>query len=442
MDTTTNNNSFTEDARKKRDSREVVEENALNVDEQQQKSKKKPRERREQQRLQFNNDLATDHNVQRKSLVSDTRALSTTTTSNAIRAAEVSAVNTIASVPASTGCTNVDSKKSKSIVAKATAKIKENTKNDDNSNIGKISLDIENALHHIVQLSDGIQEPVSSDGTVLISFRVGHAGDAAVLAKLIRQSSSSSSSSSSILTNDKNDNNNVDNNNDTKKNKIERNENPNDNCKEREEDKQQHQQDTADSATTPVAITAIGSPITSAGTTLLNSNEDTTLEVRLADGLGDEDTPPSVFALIVDVTTTKTAKSDKGIDQDGQKDSFHKNNNSTILTTTVAASNTSTMVGAALLSTLMIEQTKVLLVEWMDIVFDDKTTSNILDNDSTILKGIIERRLWLRLCTLSIILSCERIVIQDYQPEHRRVHDPTPTNNTNASKITKPIEKE
>jgi hypothetical protein len=164
--------------------------------------------------------------------------------------------------------------------------------------------DIESALQQVVQISDGIKEYVSDNAW--ISFRVGHAGDASLLATCIRKS-----------INEK---------------KI---------CNENKA-----QPDGKKSSNF--------------------SSEDTSLEVRLAEGLGDEDTPPSIFALLVDVNKT---------DEEPH------------------------LGAAALFATTAEKQSQLLIVDWMYV--DDQLED---------IAAIIERRLWLRLCTLSVLSSCDKIV--------------------------------
>lgn len=90
--------------------------------------------------------------------------------------------------------------------------------------------------------------------------------------------------------------------------------------------------------------------------------EDTSLEVWLADGLGDEDNPPSVYALLAEIKPK-------------------------------------TRLGAAALITLGWEDgCRALIVEWLAIDHDVEAFE------------ILEKRLWLRLSTLSIMTSCEIMV--------------------------------
>lgn len=107
-----------------------------------------------------------------------------------------------------------------------------------------------------------------------------------------------------------------------------------------------------------------------------SSTDDSSLGVWLADGFGGEDTPPSVFGLFVDYNTECEAK---------------------LLASALGA--------AALLTVAREDNSKVLRVEWLYI---DRAAE---------LAEIIERRLWLRLCTLSLLTSCEALVVKEASPK-------------------------
>jgi hypothetical protein len=97
--------------------------------------------------------------------------------------------------------------------------------------------------------------------------------------------------------------------------------------------------------------------------------DDTPLEVWLADGLGGEDAPPSFFALLADVYSVDTPK-------------------------------VSRLGAAAILTLAWEESSRVLRVEWLHVLDDEMEFANLL-----------ERRLWLRLSTLSLLSSCELLVV-------------------------------
>ena len=104
-----------------------------------------------------------------------------------------------------------------------------------------------------------------------------------------------------------------------------------------------------------------------------NGEEDTSMEVRLAEGLGDEDTPPSIFALIAEVT-------------------FHSND---------SKSGSKATMGAAALLSIIREEPRVLNVEWLHVSEDDKLTA---------VSNLLRRRMWLRLSALALMTSCTTLV--------------------------------
>jgi hypothetical protein len=97
--------------------------------------------------------------------------------------------------------------------------------------------------------------------------------------------------------------------------------------------------------------------------------DDTPLEVWLADGLGGEDAPPSFFALLADVYSVNTPK-------------------------------VSRLGAAAILTLAWEDSSRVLRVEWLHVLDNEMEFANLL-----------ERRLWLRLSTLSLLSSCELLVV-------------------------------
>jgi hypothetical protein len=98
--------------------------------------------------------------------------------------------------------------------------------------------------------------------------------------------------------------------------------------------------------------------------------DDTPLEVWLADGLGGEDAPPSFFALLADIYSEDTPK-------------------------------VSRLGAAAILTLAWEDSSRVLRIEWL----------HVLDNEEIEFANLLERRLWLRLSTLSLLSSCELLVV-------------------------------
>jgi hypothetical protein len=172
-----------------------------------------------------------------------------------------------------------------------------------------LELDLEVSLQQLVRLSDYEDSKEYLSKTRWVQFRIGHAGDASLLASCFRKSKKTNNVSES-KENSKN-----------------------------------------------------------ANTLASTQPEDTSLEVKLAEGLGDEDSPPSVFALLADIVEDKAGDRILG--------------------------------GAALLSSGWEDSTKVLRVEFF-YVLDDDNYSDVAD--------LLERRMWLRLSALAIMTSNQMIV--------------------------------
>ena len=103
----------------------------------------------------------------------------------------------------------------------------------------------------------------------------------------------------------------------------------------------------------------------------LSKVEDTSLEIRLAEGLGDEDSPPSIFALLAEVVCGN------GGDRN--------------------------LVAAALVSSGWEDSAEAMIVKML-YVSEEKYDSDIAD--------LLERRMWLRLSALALMTSNEMIVEQ------------------------------
>jgi hypothetical protein len=108
------------------------------------------------------------------------------------------------------------------------------------------------------------------------------------------------------------------------------------------------------------------------------------LEVWLADGLGDEDNPPAVYALIAQVHEEQEA--DK----------------------------VTSLIGAAALFTPTWERgERVLRIPW--IHFDSRLSYQSLQ--------LLERRTWLRISTLSQMTACQAIVVNEKLTSAAGAHD-------------------
>jgi hypothetical protein len=117
------------------------------------------------------------------------------------------------------------------------------------------------------------------------------------------------------------------------------------------------------------------------------------LELRLAESLGDEDNPPFLFALIVDLYKDNEKKED---DDKNKTDSLEPKSQET------------KMSAASLFQIVYAEggAEKVLRVDWI-YVADDVPPD---------VRGLLERRLWLRLSVLALKTSCHAVVAaQDIQ---------------------------
>jgi hypothetical protein len=173
------------------------------------------------------------------------------------------------------------------------------------------ALDLEVALQRIVRMGDKDESKEFLSRNRWVNFRIGHAGDASALATCYRKSSCATNHNS-------------------------------DDSQQKDERK---------------------------GGMNGSATEDTTLEVRLAEGLGDEDTPPSIFALLADVESDNSDERKLG--------------------------------AAALVSIAWEDVFRVLRVEWFYIV-DDEGFQDVAN--------LLERRMWLRLSALAMMTSCQMLV--------------------------------
>lgn len=129
------------------------------------------------------------------------------------------------------------------------------------------------------------------------------------------------------------------------------------------------------------------------------STEDTSLEVKLAEGLGDEDTPPSIFALLAEIDEASG---------DGSGDR--------------------TLGAAAIVSIAWEDISKVLRVEWF-YVSDDNNFADVVD--------LLERRMWLRLSALAMMTSCQLLLVNGVAAK-KRLATPSLTSYGPASASSSP----
>lgn len=196
--------------------------------------------------------------------------------------------------------------------------------------------DLESALRYLIQVEGDVKEYLgeNSDATPWVTFRAGHAGDASVIAQWYRNSSGMESPEMEV------------------------------------------------------------SKAEESGESGQDESKTSMLELWLADGLGDEDTPPAIHALLAQV---------HGNSEDGN--------------------GITSALGAVGLLTLAWDQgERTLRVEWIHI-------------DSTIEKTfatVLEQRIWLRISALAHMTACQLVVVdeslisQTAKPKSRTNEKPSP----------------
>jgi hypothetical protein len=235
---------------------------------------------------------------------------------------------------------------------------------------GPMMMDLESALHYVAAIGEGAKEPLTEGYT--LSFRVGHAGDASTLANWYRHKSIDNPSdeenpslllSSSVT---------------CVKKAAETSEPNNDN---------NNNQRTTQTTTAKQSVeeTVSSDAHTSPAIIGLDQGGASTLELWLADGLGNEEFPPSLFALIADVTHSSVTA-----DSNNDNSSSSTNNSQQI------------MAAVALLTSSWEDASRVLRLEWFRV-----------DDDSPC-KKLVERRMWLRLSLLSLATSSELRVVDPF----------------------------
>ena len=236
--------------------------------------------------------------------------------------------------------------------------------------------DLESALNYLVTNEQNEVERLSQDYTV--SFRVGHAGDASTLAHWYRQRQKNNTCSSAH--NQKDDQEKVEGNerdSETPGNKArvgEKNKNKNveKNSNGANDKEQNHTKENKKHSPAPAPAVA---------TMPLAENESASpLELWLANGLGDEQMPPSVYALL----------------------SYVKKSDDSAQSTTQQASK---LAATALLTLAWEGNTRLLRVEWLQV-----------DSELEVAE-ILERRMLLRLSALALMSACE-LFIADSSPAH------------------------
>lgn len=206
--------------------------------------------------------------------------------------------------------------------------------------------DIESALLYLVQVEGDFTEYLTHDKSTWVTFRVGHAGDASTIASWYRR------------------------------------------AKQMAEEEDEEENPELD----------IKPPRT------VEEEEETTsnmLEVWLADGMGDEGNPPSLFSLVAHVHKIDEAPANEAPANESKKSSPESSPES-------SSSNkitTKSMGAAALLTITFADNERVLRVEWMGM-------HPGLSREAT---SILEQRMWLRLSTLSVMTACQVVEVDRQQ---------------------------
>jgi hypothetical protein len=218
-----------------------------------------------------------------------------------------------------------------------------NRKDDD----GK-GWDLETALHHVVGTPSTEMEFISYDKSKWITFRVGHGGDASTIASLYRGAT--------------------------------------------EVDHEVIQSNKTDSD----ELNSEASDKDSNGSNHSKSTEDgDALELRLASGLGDEDTPPTIFAVMVEI---KQEYPEERLDSE---DIASAGTTTTVNKTTPSITSQPVIAAVALLTLDWKYNQRILCVEWMYV---DNTERE---------HDLIQRRLWFRLSALALVTKCQLLPVED-----------------------------
>jgi hypothetical protein len=214
--------------------------------------------------------------------------------------------------------------------ATATPGISSSSRTSSSNNEGKKVWDLENALLYLVQVDvdASCKEFLSKNGesSTWVTFRVGHAGDASTIANLYRQS----------------------------KRRNLQDENP-------------------ELEIRPTHIEG--------GEEESPTSSSSMLEVWLADGMGDEDTPPSMYSLMAHVHTASNPSS--------------SSESPKVVTTSLGA--------ISLLTLAWADEERILRVEWMHV--DPSLPPEV--------SSTLEQRLWLRLSSLALMTACQVLTVDE-----------------------------
>ena len=227
-------------------------------------------------------------------------------------------------------------------------------------------LDLESALHYAASIGEGQKEPLSHG--YHLSFRVGHAGDAATLANWYRQKKVTNhpfdEDTPITSTMDKNAGEKLDSNSTLSTIST-------------TPTKQQSPEESQSAHTNPSPALVPD-----------HQGAASSLELWLVDGLGDEECPPSLFALIADVTSSSSSLVDDTADESSNSSSSNNNNNK-------SSQHSTKLAAVALLTSSWENASRVLRLEWFRV------------DDHLPCKNLVERRMWLRLSLLSLATASE-----------------------------------
>ena len=234
--------------------------------------------------------------------------------------------------------------------------------------------DLESALNILVGASsEGKQQKERISQNSYLTFRMGHAGDASRLANWYREKRNIPPAA------------------ETNKARAEVEDVPKERSREEggNDDKEQDTSATKEAAVTPDAQSSEHEPSAAiascSASSALDQESASSLELWLADGLGDEDMPPSLFALLAHVNY------DNGNDKEENEEDEESGN--------IKASH---LAAVALLTVSWEDSERILRVEWLQVDADLDETAKL-----------VEKRMWLRLAALSLMSNCEMHIVDN-----------------------------
>ena len=267
------------------------------------------------------------------------------------------------------------------------------------SSLGDGGQDLESALSSLVGCTTSNEGQREREKKEYISqhcyltFRMGHAGDASRIANWYREekkkkgipaaSESSESSCEEPHTTIKE----VENNDPTATRTSTEEEGDDENCEDQEPllPSTKETEGTSGTENTETRRTA-NVAACSVSSTTVDQESASSLELWLADGLGDEDMPPSLFALLVHVNYDKISDNKDESENEPDEDA--------------GSTKSSSLAAVALLTVSWEHSERVLRIEWLRV-----------DSDLGEKASLVEKRTWLRLAALSLMTNCEMHVV-------------------------------